>query len=148
MKEREYERKVRTEERKARIHACTQSRQQQQQKQQQYQRQQYRRSWEGTEEDDNEEDMSWKGFLSFRGPRDIIQAVKSGIKSLAFGFGTGLACLLVPPYALSSKGLPGVLLGVVIGMFGAAGTVISGMVACACFLIAGLIKTPGAIWTS
>eukprot|EP00957_Ditylum_brightwellii_P142787 10879677-Ditylum_brightwellii.AAC.1 len=89
-----------------------------------------------------------KGFISFRGPQDIIQAVKSGIKSLAFGFGTGLACLLVPPYALSSKGLPGVLLGVVIGMFGAAGTVISGVVACACFLIAGLIKMPAAKWAS
>jgi len=33
-------------------------------------------------------------------------------------------------------------------MFGAAGTVISGVVACASFLIAGLIKTPGAIWAS
>ena len=51
-----------------------------------------------------------KGFLSFRGPRDIIQAAKSSIKSLAFGFGTGLACcLLVPPWLrLILQGIAGV----------------------------------------
>ena len=104
-------------------------------------------------EEEEEIDFDWNNIVNansfkIRGPRDIIQALKAGATSLALGFGSGIALLLVPPFALSSKGVPGVILGIVLGCIGAAGTFISGMIACFLFLLSGLIKTPGAIYSS
>ena len=81
-------------------------------------------------------------------PRDIIQATKRGVISLTLGIASGLACLVVPPYALSSNGLPGIFFGIVLGFFGAVATIFTGTFVCLINLSIGLLKTPHAMYSS
>jgi len=87
-------------------------------------------------------------FNKRNGPRDIIEAATTGMISLTLGIISAVVCLIVPPYALSSNGLPGILVGVVLGFLGAAGTFITSAVVCFMNIAVGIMKTPKAIYSS
>lgn len=109
--------------------------------QQQYQEESY--EYQSREE-------NYQKLFPVQAPRDILQATKVGIKSVALGIASGLTCLVVSPLALSSvpglKGVKGLLLGFVLGIVAAAGTLFIGVATAVVHLLGGLWKTPQAIF--
>ncbi len=83
-----------------------------------------------------------------RGPRDIIEGLKKGVIGLVLGTFSGIFCLVVPTYAFSSHGIPGILGGLAVGFLSAAISMFSGALFCLTNVVIGLSKTPRAIYSS
>jgi len=100
------------------------------------------------EHDDDDDDEKFSIGSLIHGPRDIIQGAQAGIISLTLGIGTGIACLIIPPYSLSSFGLKGIIPGFILGALSAAVTTFIGALVGLVNVLVGLMKTPGAIYSS
>jgi len=134
-KEQEYQRKQRQGERKQR----------QDQRKQKYEENSFQ------EGDDRRSGKTWKQigqFVSSVGPRHIVQGLKTGILSATVGVVSALGFLLGTPYLLSSMGWPGIIVGLIFGGLGSAGTLLIGFGTAAVSVAIGLWKTPQAIYAS
>ena len=136
-KEREYQRKQRQGERNQR----------QDQRKQKYEEYSFQEG-EGRSSGKTWKISAFGQFLSSVGPRDIVQGLKAGLVSAIVGMVSGLGFFFGTPYLLSSLGWPGVIVGIIFGGLGSAGSLLIGFGTAVVSVTIGLCKTPQAIYAS